>query len=90
MDWVLEDRYESPLSIDTNKVPVVLRLTSQLAFWWRQSHKNRIFQILAEIFADFQIFAKNLKESAILFLFFVFFFWLWKEMTIITKEVSRA
>ena len=31
MIWVLEDRYESPLSIDTKNVPVALRLTSQ---WW--------------------------------------------------------
>ena len=29
MILVLEDRYESPLSIDTKKVPVALQLTSQ-------------------------------------------------------------
>ena len=32
MIWVLEDRYESALSIDTKKVPVALRLTSQWRF----------------------------------------------------------
>ena len=39
MILVLEDRYESPLSIDTKNVPVALHLTSQ----WRQSHEKLDF-----------------------------------------------
>ena len=40
MILVLEDRYESPLSIDTKKVPVALHLTifttnpKNMRFWW--------------------------------------------------------
>ena len=32
MIWILKDRYESCLSIDTKNVPVALRLTSQWRF----------------------------------------------------------
>ena len=49
MILVLEDRYESPLSIDTKKVPVVFHLTSQ---WWFNdvivTKKKQILQSFAE------------------------------------------
>ena len=39
MILVLQDRYESPLSIDPKNVPVALHLTAQWNFYWRQSHE---------------------------------------------------
>ena len=56
MIWVLEDRYEYPVSIDTKIVPVAFRLTSQ---WWLNDvivTKNRILQIFRWIYVDFQFF----------------------------------
>ena len=47
MIWVIEDRYESPLSIDTKKVTVALRLTSQWRFNDVIVTKNWILQIFA-------------------------------------------
>ena len=63
MILVLEDRYESPLSIDTKKVPVALRLTSQ----WRfndviVTKKKTEFTDYRWKYADFQIFAKNPRK----------------------------
>ena len=48
MILVLEDRYESLLSIDTKKVPVALHLTSQLHFNDVRVTKNWILRILDE------------------------------------------
>ena len=48
MILVLEDRYESPLSIDTKKVPVALHLTSQWRFNDVRVAKNSILRILNE------------------------------------------
>ena len=48
MILVLEDRYESPLSIDTKKVPVALHLTSQWCFNDVRVMENWILRILDE------------------------------------------
>ena len=48
MILVLEDRYESSLSIDTKKVPVALHLTSQWRFNDVRVTKNWILRILYE------------------------------------------
>ena len=70
MIWALQNSYESPLSIDTKKVPVALRFTSQ----WRFNNvivtKNNIFTDLRWKYADVQIFAKNPSKNAILMGFF--------------------
>ena len=58
MILVLEDGYESLLSIDTKKVPVALHLTSQWRFNDVRVTKNWILRILDK-YAKFQIFAKN-------------------------------
>ena len=49
MILLLEDRYESPLSIDTKKVPVALHLTSQRRFNGVRVTKNWILRILVKI-----------------------------------------
>ena len=47
---VQEDRYGSPLTIDTTKVPVALRFTSKCRFSdFRVTKKNRILQIFADL-----------------------------------------
>ena len=56
---VLEDRYESPLSIDTKKVPVALHMTSQCRFHDVRVTKNWILRILDENRPNFKIFGKN-------------------------------
>ena len=59
MILVLEDRYESPLSIDTKKVPVALPLTSQLRFHDVRVTKNWILPILDENRPNFKFLPKN-------------------------------
>ena len=59
MIWVLEDRYESPLSIDTKEVPVTLRLTSQWRFDDVIVTKHRILQIFAENMLIFKFSPKS-------------------------------
>ena len=61
MILVLEDRYESPVSIDTKKVPVVFRLTSQWRFNDALVRKKRILQIFAENMLIFKFSPKILK-----------------------------
>ena len=48
MILVLEDRYESPLFINNEKVPVALHLTSQWCFNDVRVTKNWILRILDE------------------------------------------
>ena len=48
MNFVLEDRYESLLSTNTKKVPVVLHLTSQWRFNDVRVTKNWMLWILDE------------------------------------------
>ena len=48
MILVLEDKYESPLSIDTKKLQVALHLTSQWRFNDVRVMKNWILRILDE------------------------------------------
>ena len=55
MILVLEDRYESPLSIETKKVPVALHLTSQWRFNDVSVTKNCILRILDEIRPNFKL-----------------------------------
>ena len=62
MIWVLEDRYESPLSIDTKKVPVALRLTSQWRFSDVIVKKKWILQIYTENMLIFKFLPKNLEK----------------------------
>ena len=49
MILVLKDRYESPLSIDTKKVPVALHLTSQWRFNDVRVMKNWILDEIGQI-----------------------------------------
>ena len=65
MILVLEDRYESPLSIDTKKVPVALHLTSQWRFNDVRVTKNWILRILDENRPNFKFSPKS-YEYAIL------------------------
>ena len=60
MILVLEDRYESPLSIDTKKVPVALHLTSQWRFNDVRVTKNWILRILDENRPNFKFLPKIL------------------------------
>ena len=60
MILVLEDRYESPLSIDTNKVPVALHLTSQWRYNDVRVTKNWILRILDENRPNFKFSPKIL------------------------------
>ena len=60
MILVLEDRYESPLSIDTKKVPVALHLTSQWRFNDVRVTKNWILRILDEKRPNFKFLQKIL------------------------------
>ena len=60
MILVLEERYESPLSIDTKKVPLALRLTSQWRFNDVRVTKNWILRILDENRSNFNISPKIL------------------------------
>ena len=74
MIWVLKDRYESPLSIDTKKVPVALHLTSQ----WRYNEvidtKHQLLQIFAENMLIFKFSPKILGIVILMFFFFNFLF----------------
>ena len=62
MILVLKDRYESPLSIDSKKLPIALHLTSQ----WRVDDvrvtKNWILRILDENRPNFKFSTKNLRN----------------------------
>ena len=60
MILVLEDRYESPLSIDTKKVLVALHLTSQWRFNDVRVTKNWILRILDENMPNFKFSPKIL------------------------------
>ena len=60
MILVLEDRYESPLSIDTKKVPIALYMTSQLRFIDVRVMKNWILRILDENRQNFKFSPKIL------------------------------
>ena len=60
MVLVLEDRYESCISIDTKKVPVVLHLTSQWRFSDIRVTKNWILRILDENRPNFKFSPKIL------------------------------
>ena len=62
MIWVLEDRYESPLSIDTKKVPVALCLTLQCRFNDTIVTKKQILQIFAENMLVFKFLPKILGK----------------------------
>ena len=65
MIWVLQDRYESPISIETKNVPVTPRLTSQ----WRFNDiivTKTGFTDFRLKYADFRIFAKKSYQDAIL------------------------
>ena len=84
MILVLEDRYESPLSIDTKKVPVALHLTSQWRFNDVRVTKNWILRILDENRPNFNFSPKILGICD----FDGVFGQLWKEMTIITYTES--
>ena len=61
MIWVLEDRYESPLSID-KKVPVAVLLTSQWRFNDVIVTQKTFLSDFCWKYADFQIFAKNPRK----------------------------
>ena len=58
MIWVLEDRYESLVSIDTEKVPVALRSTSKLRF-----NDVRVTKKILQIFAENMLIFKLSKKS---------------------------
>ena len=60
MILVLEDRYETPLSITTKKVPVALHLTSQLRFNDVRVTKNWILRSLDENRPNFKFSQKIL------------------------------
>ena len=60
MILVLEDRYESLLSIDTKKVPVALHLMSQLRFNDVRVTKNWILRIFDENRPNFKFLPKIL------------------------------
>ena len=60
MILVLEDRYESPLSINTTKVPVAVHLTSQWRFNDFRVTNNWILRILDENRPNFKFLAKIL------------------------------
>ena len=61
MILVLEDRYESPISID-KKVPVALHLTSQWRFNDARVTKNWILRILDENRPNFKFLPKILGK----------------------------
>ena len=73
MIWVLEDRYESTLSIDTKKVQVVLRLMSQWQFNDLIVTKKQILQIFAENMLIFKFLPKILGKCNFDVFFFFFF-----------------
>ena len=60
MILVLDDRYESPLYIDTKKIPVALQLTSQWRFNDVRVTKNWILRILDENRPNFKFSPKIL------------------------------
>ena len=60
MILVLEDRYESPLSIDTKKVPVAFHLTSQRRFNDVRVTKKWILRLLDENRPNFKFSPKIL------------------------------
>ena len=72
MIWVLEDRFESPLSIDTQKVPVALCLTSQWQFNVVILTKKWILQIFSENMLIFTFSPEILRKCD----FYGFFFFL--------------
>ena len=73
MIWVLEDRYESPHSPDTKKVPLVFRLTSQWRFNDVMVTKNLILQIFNENMLVFRFLPKILGKCNFECFFFFFF-----------------
>ena len=60
MILALKDRYESPLSIDTKKIPVAFHLTSQWRFNDVSVTRNWILQILDENRPNFKFSPKIL------------------------------